>query len=733
MDGGDPNDPYSDSFQPSSLKVPELRALLHRHDVRVPSNARKAALMQAYEESIRPNVNELRAARNRDLNIRPDGREVVYMSNGQAVRSPSLTADGDSRLKASPTGKARMRRSVSFAESDQSDNEENMAESSQALNEEIMSPPDTSADVSAFSLDNPFQITRPTPTKKSSTPRRARASESKAKDVALQAMRKRNLAAARHSMPTFRGSKTSSEDDNDVDDSNLDIDNTRSSAVSPLVQKQRRIRQWVDHATTDLLGGSSKGGDEVDEGPREHEEGTVAGLFSLFVALAIMAWWAWYVRDTRTIGFCDTSRNSNAVLEQRALNLASDRLRVSRQENVSLESVLLQARLPDQLRATCVPCPSHARCSGGTLTGCESEEYVLHEPLAAHIPVLRSLLPLSQTSPACNPDEEKLLLAADLADEIENRLRRFKADVYCNRKRARLGPRDEPDWGPEGIYALPLSDVYHDLRTAASKSNALRAHGDDFFRQLWDLAMSDLETSGRAQQRSSRILATRGPVGVGVQCRAALAAGSVWRRSRAWLVSLLGLTLVVQWLRLRVRGTSQARRQAQELTKVCLLRLQTVKRRSVYAVQPGGAGSPATPGGYEPFLSVTQLRDNLLREEDNAVRRKALWSKVSRLTESNTNVRTRQAKVQGEWARVWEWVGPIDDDNDNDDDVGKEMTQRDTPKLSSSQRFKEQRDTPSSAIRDGNGRFGADDVAPERPLLGNEYNVGSGRRPSAEI
>ena len=62
----------------------------------------------------------------------------------------------------------------------------------------------------------------------------------------------------------------------------------------------------------------------------------------------------------------------------------------------------------------------------------------------------------------------------------------------------------------------------------------------------------------------------------------------------------------------------------------------------------------------EPFVSVSQMRDDVLRSEFNAKRREEIWSRVRRVVESNANVRagTREGRG-GEVGRAWEWVGSI--------------------------------------------------------------------------
>lgn len=62
----------------------------------------------------------------------------------------------------------------------------------------------------------------------------------------------------------------------------------------------------------------------------------------------------------------------------------------------------------------------------------------------------------------------------------------------------------------------------------------------------------------------------------------------------------------------------------------------------------------------ESFISMAQLRDDVLRDEFSAKRRAKLWERVQRKVEQNSNVRpsVRESR-SGDVSRVWEWVGAV--------------------------------------------------------------------------
>ena len=63
----------------------------------------------------------------------------------------------------------------------------------------------------------------------------------------------------------------------------------------------------------------------------------------------------------------------------------------------------------------------------------------------------------------------------------------------------------------------------------------------------------------------------------------------------------------------------------------------------------------------EGFISIGQLRDDVMRNVLSASDRERVWKKVRTIVEGNSNVRAsqREGGKTGEWSRVWEWIGPV--------------------------------------------------------------------------
>ena len=62
----------------------------------------------------------------------------------------------------------------------------------------------------------------------------------------------------------------------------------------------------------------------------------------------------------------------------------------------------------------------------------------------------------------------------------------------------------------------------------------------------------------------------------------------------------------------------------------------------------------------ESWISVGQLRDDVLRDEFSDKRRESLWKRVSAVVEKNANVRASVRESRsGDVSRVWEWIGRV--------------------------------------------------------------------------
>ena len=75
----------------------------------------------------------------------------------------------------------------------------------------------------------------------------------------------------------------------------------------------------------------------------------------------------------------------------------------------------------------------------------------------------------------------------------------------------------------------------------------------------------------------------------------------------------------------------------------------------------------------EPFISVPQMRDYVLRDEFSATKREEIWKRVRPVVEANSNVRSSVKEGRaGEISRMWEWIGALPELEDGGWTAGRE-------------------------------------------------------------
>lgn len=116
------------------------------------------------------------------------------------------------------------------------------------------------------------------------------------------------------------------------------------------------------------------------------------------------------------------------------------------------------------------------------------------------------------------------------------------------------------------------------------------------------------------------------------------------------LVAFLSLLSTGAYGRHRITSGRETERRAKQLASLALEKLGI--QASLHAQEPDVY--------QENYISMAQLRDDVLRDEFSASRRKKLWEKVQKKVEGNANVRpmVREGRT-GDVGRVWEWVGAV--------------------------------------------------------------------------
>ena len=708
----DPEEYFAEGFDPNSYTMPKLRSVLLSHNVKFSSTAKKANLVQLFEDHIAPMASRKRA----------EHADVKASSSGIIDMRAQRTDDSEDDKKASPKKPARAgRKSTSLKPKVEvvQDSEPEVPvkrkpgrprKSAPAATNPSKSPssvsfaPDSSfervpsklgrsaGDESTFSDYNPFQSgSEASPSvgpaaKAAAATRKARRKTTDGRTSKLSrtssdlpsAESERQTAIPQSvTVPSFKNymdaslaastpprvlgkglkkskslalSSDGADDGQVADEEDYDEDDAADQTQSP-----SEVAKARSHRRT-----------RSKQSRYAHEDLTTSQKLSQvlwsIIGLGMLAYAIWYARESRTVGFCDVGSTTNDILLRRQVEAEVARVQQMHslnhgeaEDDDSLTA--LGFTIPSHIRPTCTPCPPHAECLNGSLPGCSSQDYVLQPSWFDLIPFSSQIFPLGWTAPRCVPDTQKLVLASELASAINQHLARWKGQVVCGYERPHESIRSLLKKGSlqELKYAI-AEDVVRSTMFESRDADEIDA---EYFQQLWGLAMDDLLSPGSNVvqiatphgtdlNNTAVSLAARAPM-LSLSCRSRLGVRAWLQRTRLYFFLVAGVILLLSWARRSRRLAGQERQKVAELVQVALERLQ--EQEYLNAVDP-----VVTP---DPFLPTSHLRDHVLREQHSSATRQRLWNKVAKVVEENANVRTRQAMKRGEWLRVWEWVGVV--------------------------------------------------------------------------
>lgn len=169
------------------------------------------------------------------------------------------------------------------------------------------------------------------------------------------------------------------------------------------------------------------------------------------------------------------------------------------------------------------------------------------------------------------------------------------------------------------------------------------------------LKISDCETTNQTicrndRKTGSRFLQSRSLIRLSFSCAVRRSVRLTLAQYFWQLIAFCLVAASVAYLQYVVRKDRITERRAKYLASLALDRLATHQNQHLQ-----------DPKAYpEAWISMGQLRDDILRNEFSASRRQRLWEKVQKKVEQNSNVRpmVREGRT-GEVSRVWEWIGAL--------------------------------------------------------------------------
>ncbi|KAH0556374.1 hypothetical protein GP486_005702 [Trichoglossum hirsutum] len=659
-------DYLSPGFDPSTITAPRLREILVAHDVHYPSSAKKPQLIEIFNENIVPQARKILNAHKR---IKRTSRGITDMPSSQ---EGTVIADDDAKLMPPPpapdtttatprrrAGRKSTKRSLAGSEesaedgatpqpsstkrtpgrrgpskharaSDTEPNVEAEAKRQPArktrrseaapelklgdLKSSVKSETD---DDSVFSLDNPFQSgSSPVPgAPKSPSGERKRKSLGAFTNKEIS---KRKSSASRRKTDNFPPVKAEdgivvpTSDKFEIPDSRL----TRKFKVETKVDGADEIvagEEFTPEERSELAREREADGVSAVEPyrPRPRNAG-ISKSAPWVVLLTLLGGYAtWWRREKLEIGYCGVGQHT---------------------------AVVSNAQIPDWASVfipECEPCPQHALCSPHLVTACEPDFVIKSHPLS-----LGGLVPLP---PTCEPDGEKVRKVKQVADRAVDELRDRRAKWECG---------ELVDGEGKPATALEVNEA--ELKKEVGKKRR-KGMGEAEFEELWSGALGEIVgreevISGIDGPTGFRTLSSTSLARLPLVCALKRSARLALARYR---IELAGLTLLLSLLAAINRYLSALRATNSQIPSLVRLTLDRLHAQAVLHAQD----SRAAP---EPWISVGQLRDDVLRDEFSPQRRERLWTKVKAVVEMNANVRAsvREGK-HGEVSRVWEWIGAV--------------------------------------------------------------------------
>jgi len=623
---------YEDGVDPNKITVPELRSILLRHGVQYPSSAKKPALVGMFVDLVLPQKAQVQRAQAR---TKRSTRGIVDVPSSSASTVETDDAEDETLVVPTPATTRRTTRRTTREPTEEADvpapraktpSRAVPAKHSRALEPEVDERPATrrirksatpapkeptpepeawhrNDAASPFTQENPFQSgSSPAVPDTISRDRRRRTTG--------YAQERRKSDA--HRRRTFQP-KTEQQDDGVMVPTRGTFD-----VADPRVKQQEDDladagEEFTPEEQLDLVRERARAGEVDILPPRRRRQkgkktGTIKAMAGTLLLTASAAFAGVWRQEKIEVGFCGVGRD--------AIGLAG----------VEIPS------WADQILPQCEPCPPHAQCFRGLTLRCDPDFIMKDHPLS-----LGGLVPLP---PTCEPDSEKTRKVNGIANKATEILRQRKAQYECG----------EPDAAGNLVESPEVSEVDLKQQMASQKSKSLT---DQEFSELFDRAFPELvmreeiieSTDGTT---GARRLASTSLAKLSLSCSVRRSLRQSFERHLLQIVTILFLIATGSYGKYSYTSNRAMEVRAKQLASDAYDRLQDQAALSYY------------DSGAEKGISMTQLRDDVLRTEFNAKRRQKLWTRVQAKVEKNSNIRAGvRTTASGDVARMWEWVGPV--------------------------------------------------------------------------
>lgn len=268
----------------------------------------------------------------------------------------------------------------------------------------------------------------------------------------------------------------------------------------------------------------------------------------------------------------------------------------------------------------CVLCPAFAKCFPSFIAICEKDHLKVENPFS-----LGGMIPLA---PICAADRQRTKRIHVLVNAIDNDLSQQNSIYLCE------GKTSDP-------YIL-ATDCYNRIYSRKSPNIS-----DEEFDELWAESLKQIIKRSHIhviEKGNALFLASSSTKMVPIYCALRI---YMWRLLQFVALPLFSTILI---LTVFVLIGAKIRKNASEKQKIRNLfdvTMQYLKEQRQYSERNKD---------IVPYVSIPQLRDTLLADEINIIKRQSTWEKVQLLLANNANIRIREIELNGEWHSVLEYL-----------------------------------------------------------------------------
>lgn len=488
-------------FDPASVTMPRLRSILVSHNVPYPATAKKAQLVEIFNENVTPQAKKILDRRARakrsSMGITNADNSAGYSVANEDMPPPSTTkprgrpkrnpASAASSVKAeseepeqgfeqrtlSPRKQRQARassRQLGYSDTD-TDSQYDARRSPRKSSRRAEVTPQPEARVygteddpdTVFSAENPFQSgSSPLPEETPVARRRTAVFDSPAKRTPSSG----SVVKRRSEGPKADGSGRQAYSKS-VEVPLADFSRSRKlQTPEPIVEASQEntiVEASEEFTPEEQLALSQEDATRSQTAVVPHRQkrsGSFAAPIWVLLLTLIGAYGTWYRQEKVAVGYCGVGKPTQEVVPRH----------ISYQDfDVDVPHWVIKLAEPE-----CEPCPNHGYCYADNSVRCEDDYVLKPHPLSAG-----GLVPLP---PTCEPDGEKVRRVKVVADKAMEELRDRRAKFECGEL------IDENGEQPES----PAIAV-EELKAAVSEQRSKKLSKKEFD-DLWSAALGEIET-----------------------------------------------------------------------------------------------------------------------------------------------------------------------------------------------------------------------------------------------